>query len=223
MDGNGRWAQERGLPRSAGHLAGMQKVQRVIEESVNLGIQVLTLYAFSTENWNRPSSEVNYLMALAKDYLVDELPKLQQNGVRLQLMGRRGGLPESVLSALDTAIDETQDNSRLIFNLALNYGGRTEITDAARTILADCQRGQLKESDLDETVLSSYLYCPNCPDVDLVIRTGGEWRLSNFLLWQTINAYFVVLPVMWPDFRQEDLQKAIRLYRTQSTDGEYDD
>lgn len=215
MDGNGRWAQERGLPRSAGHQAGMQKVRQVIEDCANMGIQILTLYTFSTENWNRPEKEVSYLMFLAENYATRELQELQRNGIRLQLMGKREGLPSSVLDALDNTVKQTRQNSRMILNLALNYGGRAEIIDATKAILSDYQKGQLKETGIDETTITNYLYCSKCPDVDLIIRTGGEWRLSNFMLWRAYEAVFVGLPVLWPDFQVKDLRAAIEIYQRQ--------
>jgi len=222
MDGNGRWAQERGLPRTSGHLAGMQNARRITKVSANLGIQVLTLYTFSTENWNRPVEEVNYLMLLVEQYAQRELPELQRNGVRLQLMGKRDGLPASVLKALDRAIKQTQDNSRLTLNLALNYGGRAEIVGAVKAILTALEQGTLDELDIDESMFAHYLYCPDCPDVDLVIRTSGEWRLSNFLLWRATNAVFWSTPVLFPDFQREDLQEGIRIYDKQISEKHVD-
>ncbi len=215
MDGNGRWAQARGLPRSAGHQAGVQAARRIIKASIDLGIEVLTLYVFSTENWFRPVDEVDYLMFLAEEYAAHELPDLQRNGVRLQLMGKREGLPVSVLKAMERTILETGDNSRLILNLAFNYGGRTEIVDAIKGILATFEQYAPAEVNLDDDTFARYLYCPSCPDVDLVIRSGGEWRLSNFLLWRTANAVFTSTPVLWPDFQQEQLQEAINIYTEQ--------
>lgn len=215
MDGNGRWAQARGLPRTAGHQAGVQTARRITETCANLGIQILTLYIFSTENWCRPVEEVNYLMLLAEEYAERELPELQRNGVRLQLMGKREGIPTPVLNSLDRAITQTRDNSRLVLNLALNYGGRAEIVDAIKAILTSHEQGVLNELDIDESLLARYLYCPNCPDIDLVIRTGGEWRLSNFMLWRTAHAVFWSTPVLWPDFQRENLELAIKIYAYQ--------
>ena len=217
MDGNGRWAQQRGLLRIAGHQEGVQTVKRTVEDCVGSEIRILTLYTFSTENWSRPRIEVDFLMRLVEEYLMRELPDLQRNGVRLQHMGNREGLPGSLLAVLDKAALQTKENSRLILNLALNYGGRTEIVDAMKAIIADHQRGDLEVSEIDENVFSHYLYCSNIPDVDLVVRTGGEWRLSNFLLWRAANAVFLSMPVLWPDFRKEHLQEAIGVYATQMT------
>jgi len=217
MDGNGRWAQQRGLPRIAGHQEGVQTVKKTVEDCAEIGIKILTLYTFSTENWCRPKTEVNFLMRLAEEYTMQELPDLQRNGIRLQLMGNREGLPPSMLGVLDQAALQTKENSRLILNLALNYGGRAEIVDAMKAIITDHQRGNLDVSEIDETIFSHYLYCPNMPDVDLIVRTGGEWRLSNFLLWRAANAVFWSMPVLWPDFRKEHLLEAIGIYAKQIT------
>lgn len=215
MDGNGRWAQQRGLPRMSGHQAGTRVVSAIAEAAAEFGVQVLTLYTFSTENWCRPKEEVDFLMRLAEEYATAELPEIQRNGICLQLMGRREGLPLPLLKALDEAFLKTKENSRLILNLAINYGGRAEIVDAMRAIIAEHQKGKLDISDIDETAFSFYLYCANTPDVDMILRTGGEWRLSNFLVWRSISAVFLSLPVLWPDFRREHLQDAINLYSRQ--------
>ncbi len=215
MDGNGRWAQQRGLPRIAGHQQGVQAVKRTVEACVELGIQVLTLYAFSTENWDRPKPEVDFLMRMGEEYIKRELPDLQRNGVCLQLMGRREGIPVSLLKGLDRAALQTKDNSRLILNLAINYGGRAEIVDAMKAILADHQKGVLEVSAIDEETFPHYLYCPDLPDVDLIVRASGEWRLSNFLLWRSAPAVFVSTPVFWPDFNKKSLLEAIEIYAKQ--------
>lgn len=215
MDGNGRWAQMRGLPRTAGHQAGLTTARRVTEICGELGVRVLTLYIFSTENWCRPVEEVDFLMHLAEEYAARELPELQRNGVRLQLMGRREDLPASLLNVLDEAILQTRANSRLILNLALNYGGRTEIVDAIKAILIAHEQGALDGSRLDETTFARYLYCPDCPDVDLVIRTGSEWRLSNFLLWRSVGAVFWSTPILWPDFQRKHFLEAMEVYHEQ--------
>jgi undecaprenyl diphosphate synthase len=215
MDGNGRWAQQRGLPRIAGHQEGVQTVKRTVEDCAEIGVKILTLYAFSTENWRRPKMEVDFLMRLAEEYIMRELPDLQRNGVRLQLMGRREKLPSSLLGVLDNVALQTKENSRLILNLAFNYGGRAEIVDAMKAIIMDQRKGNLVVSEIDENIFSHYLYCSNVPDVDLIVRTGGEWRLSNFLLWRAANAVFWSMPVLWPDFRKEHLQEAIGIYAKQ--------
>lgn len=217
MDGNGRWALRRGLPRTAGHQAGVQASRRAIETCSELGIRVLTLYTFSTENWHRPAAEVNFLMRLAEEYATRELPEFQRNGVRLQLMGRREGLPTTLLEVLDTAILQTQANSRLILNLAFNYGGRAEIVDAFKAILVAHEQGTLDVSCLDEKTFARYLYLPETPDADMVVRTGGEWRLSNFLLWRAATSVLWSTPVLWPDFQREHMQEAIQVYVEQTT------
>ena len=219
MDGNGRWAQHRGLPRIAGHLQGVQTVKRTVEDCAEIGVKILTLYTFSTENWCRPKAEVDFLMQLAEEYTMRELPTLQANGVRLQLLGDRERLPTSLLGTLEKAAIQTKKNSRLILNLALNYGGRAEIVDAMKAIIMDQQQGKLDISYIDETTFSHYLYLPDIPDVDLIVRTGGEWRLSNFLLWRAANAVFWSMPVFWPDFRKEHLQEAIGIYTKQIRGG----
>jgi undecaprenyl diphosphate synthase len=216
MDGNGRWAQARGLPRVAGHHAGVQTVRRMVEACSELGIRVLTLYTFSTENWRRPEAEVAYLMQLAEEYARRELPELHRTGVRFRLMGRREGLPHSLVSVLDEAARQTQNNDRMILNLALNYGGRAEIVDAARSIIAAHRRGRLDAAALDEATFAHYLYCSDLPDADLIIRTGGERRLSNFLLWRAVEAVFWSTPTMWPDFQRGHLLQAVQAYGEES-------
>jgi undecaprenyl diphosphate synthase len=215
MDGNGRWARARKLPRTAGHREGLQTARRIVEACGEIGIRFLTLYTFSTENWKRPPVEVAFLMRLAEEFTLRELPELQRNGVRLQQMGRREGLPPSLLRALDKVSRQTQDNTNLTLNLALNYGGRAEIADAYRAIIADHQRSELDVNKLDPNTFARYLYCPDTPDADLVIRTGGEWRLSNFLLWRAAEAVFWSTPVLWPDFQREHLLEALEVYDEQ--------
>lgn len=213
MDGNGRWAQGYGKPRVSGHQAGIQTVRRVLEVCGELGIRVLTLYTFSTENWSRPAAEVNFLMKLAEEYTTRELSSMQENGIRVQLMGQRDGLPASLLRVMDDAAFQTRNNTQLTLNMALNYGGRAEIVDAAKQIISAHQRNELDESQLTSTDFARYLYCPEIPDADLIIRTGGEWRLSNFLTWRAVGAVFWSTPVFWPDFQREDLLEAIKVYQ----------
>jgi len=216
MDGNGRWANARGLPRVAGHREGVEATRRIVEACGEIGIGFLTLYTFSTENWQRPQAEVAFLMRLAEKYAIRELPELQRNGVRLQHMGLRDGLPPSLLSAIDKAAWQTQDNNRLILNLAFNYGGRTEIVDAMRALIIAHQRNDFNIEDLDEAIFSRHLYCPDTPDADLIIRTGGEWRLSNFLLWRAVGAVFWNTETYWPDFQRKHLLEAIETYNEQN-------
>jgi undecaprenyl diphosphate synthase len=215
MDGNGRWAYARKLPRTAGHREGVQAARRTVEACGEMGIRFLTLYTFSTENWQRPPAEVAFLLRLAEVYATRELPELQRNGVRLQLMGRREGLPPSLLRALDKVTRQTQDNNRLILNLALNYGGRAEIVDAFKKLIIAHQRGELDADKIDTNTFARQLYCPDTPDADLIIRTGGEWRLSNFLLWRAVGAVFWSTQTFWPDFRRHHLLDAFKVYRDQ--------
>jgi len=213
MDGNGRWAQQRGLPRVAGHRAGVEAVRRVVRVCPEIGIRVLTLYTFSTENWKRPRAEVAFLMRLCEGYARREAAELRRNGVRFNVIGRRAGLPPFVLAALDWAMEETRGGNRLILNMALNYGGRAEIVDASRSVLAACQRGELDPDALDEATFARYLYTAGLPDPDLVVRTAGDMRLSNFLIWQVVGAVFWTTRVFWPDFGKQDLLQAIKYYR----------
>jgi len=217
MDGNGRWAKSRGLPRHAGHQAGVQTVRRAVETCAELGVSTLTLFTFSTENWSRPAVEVAFLMRLAEDYARRELPELQRKDVRLRLLGRREGLPTTLLKTLDEAAWHTRDNRHLSLYLALNYGGRAEIIDAIKAVLISHKKGELDGKTLDEAVLGRYLYAPDLPDVDLIIRTGGELRLSNFLIWQAVGAIFYSTLVLWPDFQAQDLYQAIEVYGEQLT------
>jgi len=181
MDGNGRWAQQRGLPRTAGHKAGVETVRHIVRACADLGLKVLTLYTFSTENWRRPEPEVALLMRLAEDYARREVDELNQNNVQVRMLGRREGLPGSLLRAMDEGIRRTAHNTGLVLNLAFNYGGRAEIVDATRAMVTAVRQGQLNPALLDEDVLSRFLYTAGLPDPDLVIRTAGEMRLSNFL------------------------------------------
>lgn len=209
MDGNGRWAQQRGLPRTAGHQVGVQKVRQVTETCGHLGVAVLTLYAFSTENWKRSATEVGFLMGLFEEYANQEIETLNRNNVRLQFLGRRDELPPSVRGAIERSTRLTAANTGQTLNIALNYGGRAEITDAARGVIAAVQRGELSLDDLDEATFDRFLYTAGLPDPDLIIRTGGEWRVSNFLIWQGANAFFWVTTTLWPDFGPEELEAAI--------------
>jgi undecaprenyl diphosphate synthase len=215
MDGNGRWAQSRGQPRIAGHQAGVEAARRIINACVELRIQVLTLYVFSTENWKRPLGEVSFLMRLAEKYALEETDELHQNGVRVQLMGQGQKLPSTLLDSLDKITIQTQDNKRLTLNLAINYSGRTEILNAARLIIQAHHKGEINIDDISPMDFTYFLYCPEVPDVDLIIRTGGEQRLSNFLLWRSVGAVFWSTPIYWPDFQAQDLSEAIKFYRDQ--------
>jgi undecaprenyl diphosphate synthase len=220
MDGNGRWARERGLPRVAGHRAGVKSVREVVKACIDAGIPVLTLYAFSQENWKRPKEEVDVLMKLLDYFLNKEIQNLQKQGVCFRAIGRLEALPAAVLKKLDDAVRATQNNTKLIFNIALNYGARTEILDAVREILDEMgpaggtRRTALPlNGTLTEEYFSEHLYTRGLPDPDLLIRTSGEMRLSNFLLWQLSYAEIYITKKYWPDFGKVDFNKAIREYQ----------
>ena len=213
MDGNGRWAAERGLPRLAGHRAGVRSVKEIVKLCGELGIKVLTLYAFSTENRKRPKAEVRAIMALIGIFLKKELMELNANRVKLTAIGRLSKLPPSVLKELENCMRITHGNTGLILNLALNYGGRTEIIDGIKRFVSDVQKDKCSISDLDEGLFSRYLYTSELPDPDLLIRTSGEMRVSNFLLWQISYTEMWNTPVFWPDFGREELLKAIAEYQ----------
>jgi len=212
MDGNGRWAQKRRLPRAAGHRAGVRPVRESIEACCRLGLETLTLYAFSVENWKRPRYEVQTLWALLQHYLHRELPELKRNNVSFQVIGRVDHLPPAVQKDLDFAIVETAANTGLRLNVALNYGGRAELVDAVNSILAQARSGQ-GEWRVDERTISEHLYTAGLPDPDLLIRTSGEMRVSNFLLWQIAYAEIWVTERLWPDFQTADLLRAILSYQ----------
>jgi undecaprenyl diphosphate synthase len=209
MDGNGRWAAQRHLPRVEGHRAGIDSVRDVVETSARLGIGVLTLYAFSMENWKRPRTEVNTLMTLLKRYLRLELSTLLTNNIRFRVIGRAHELPSDVRSELESGMRQTEGNSGMLFNIALNYGGRAEIVDAARRALA----AGVDPAELDESRFASFLYTAGQPDPDLLIRTSGEMRVSNFLLWQIAYSEIWVTETLWPDFRRRHLLEAVVAYQ----------
>jgi undecaprenyl diphosphate synthase len=213
MDGNGRWARSRSLPRVAGHRAGITAVREVVETAARLGLQVLTLYAFSVENWKRPPREVDTLMELLKEFLSRELANLNRNNIRFQVIGRIEELNQSVRNELRKGIESTRENTGLLFNIALSYGGRTEIVDACRRAMEERSRGTASWSDLTEEVFEQYLYTAGQPDPDLLIRTSGELRVSNFLLWQIAYAEIWVTETLWPDFRRRQLLQAILDYQ----------
>jgi undecaprenyl diphosphate synthase len=214
MDGNGRWARERGLSVHHGHQAGRAAVKRVIKASLQLGIPYLTVYAFSTENWRRPASEVNFLMKLLEQAIEDELAELKRPGVRVRVIGRLDKkLPEALVRKVQRAIEETKHNRKLTFTVALNYGGRAEIIDAVRRLAYEAAAGRLDPLSINEENFHKFLYTNGTPDPDLVIRTGGEMRLSNFLLWQLAYAEFISTPIYWPDFDRRDLIRAIVEYQ----------
>ena len=212
MDGNGRWAKERELPRSDGHAAGAQRVLDLMESIRKHNISYLTLYAFSTENWKRPAAEVGALMELLVEFLTAKMPEMSRNGVRLRTVGRSSGLPSAARQALLNAVSASAENCGITLNLALNYGGRAEIADAAARIAADAAAGKLDPAGVDEAVFAKYLYAPDLPDPDLLIRTSGEMRLSNFLLWESAYTELYVTDCLWPDFSREEFEKALASY-----------
>lgn len=209
MDGNGRWARERNLPRTMGHRAGVETIRDIVKECNNLGVKYLTLYAFSTENWGRPSEEVSTLMKLLVEYLRNEFEELHSNNVVISSIGDISKLPQICQAELRTAYEKTKLNTGLILNLALNYGGRDEITTAFKKMYKDLKFNRLKEEDITEDTISSYLYTKGMPDPDIIIRPSGEQRISNFLLWQSAYSEFWISDIKWPDFKKEHLHKAI--------------
>ncbi|MDO4570924.1 MAG: isoprenyl transferase [Planctomycetia bacterium] len=213
MDGNGRWAQQRGLSRSEGHRAGAETVRRIVEESVRLGLRRLTLYCFSQENWKRPPLELEALMFLLRQFMVSERDLLQRQNVRLEVIGRRDGIPQETLREMDESVRLTAQNSGLTLCLAINYGGRQEIVDAARRLALLAKEGTLDPNDIDEQLFARHLYTRNAPDPDLLIRTAGELRLSNFLLWQLSYAELWVTQKFWPEFDVPLFHEALAHYR----------
>lgn len=208
MDGNGRWAREHGLPRLEGHRAGTENIRRVLEAGSEFGIKILTIYAFSTENWGRPQAEVRGLMRILEEVIDREVENLHKNGVKLLHIGRLEGISQRLQRAMRDAIELTKDNDRLILNVAFNYGGRSEILDAVRQLIGD----GISSQELSEGLFERYLYTAGLPPPDLIIRTGGEMRLSNFLIWQAAYAEYYSTPTYWPDFNKEELYKALLAY-----------
>ncbi len=213
MDGNGRWAEKRGVSRIEGHLAGINSLREIIRFCGDLGIRVLTVYTFSTENWARPESEVKALMEFLSNYLREEIEELNSNNVRLSAIGKLEGLPVPVQKELENCMKVTSGNNGLILNLALNYGGRADIVDGVRKLASDVKDGKLKLADINEELFNQYLYTSGLPDPELLIRTSGEMRVSNFLLWQISYAEIWVTPVCWPDFDKIHLLQAIVDYQ----------
>ncbi len=214
MDGNGRWAKARGLPRTAGHQAGAQAAERLIRfAGRELGLEYLTLYAFSTENWSRPKEEVDFLMDLLDRFIAEKLREFVEEGVRLTVLGDLSPLPPRLRKTVEDAVTATADNSKLYLNVALNYGSRQEILRACRTLAAAAASGRLDPDAIGEEALAGSLYTADIPDPDLIIRTSGEKRLSNFLLWQAAYAELYFTPILWPDFTPEELLRAIETYQ----------
>jgi len=213
MDGNGRWAKARMLPRIMGHRKGVQTVRLIVEECSSIGIGCLTLFAFSAENWSRPKSEVRSLMTLLKKYIKMEVPRMMRNNIRFNVIGNRNDLPEDVAFGLDAAMKATAANSGMTLTLALSYGSRQELLQAARSISADIQSGRISPDLLTEDLFSQYLYTSSLPDPDLLVRTSGEMRISNFLLWQLAYTELYFTDVNWPDFNKDELYKALADYQ----------
>tara|TARA_R110000796_G_scaffold147674_5_gene264461 strand:+ start:5326 stop:6087 length:762 start_codon:yes stop_codon:yes gene_type:complete len=212
MDGNGRWAKARGLPRAAGHERGVEALRRTVEAAGEIGVRYLTVYSFSTENWRRPAAEVNALFGLLRTFIKKDLGRLKKEGVKINVMGRREGLPDDIAELVEKAERETASNSDFVLNIAFNYGGREEIARAARSLSADVASGAVLPEDVTEDVLASYLDTADMPDPDLLVRTSGEYRLSNFLLWQAAYSELVFFDVLWPDFDRAWLEKAVAIY-----------
>jgi len=208
MDGNGRWAKARGLPRLFGHRAGAENIHRIVEACADIGVKVLTVYAFSTENWGRPREEVEGLMRLLQETLDREVPQMHEKGVRLWHSGDLSRLSPEMQQAISDALELTRENDRIILNVALNYGGRAEIVEAVRKII----REGVRPEDVTEEMISAHLYTAGLPDPDLIIRTAGEMRLSNFLIWQAAYAEYYSTTVLWPDFDRAELEKALDAY-----------
>jgi undecaprenyl diphosphate synthase len=212
MDGNGRWAERQNLPRVAGHQRGVESVRRTTEECARLKIEQLTLYCLSSENWKRPQTEINFLMHLLEQYMIEERATIMGNNVRVRMLGRRTEIPDQVLRELDNTVELSSTNSGLWLNLAINYGGRAEIVDAVRSISEAVSTGKLAAAQIDESSIASHLYTAGAPDPDLLIRTAGEMRISNFLLWQISYAEIWVTEKCWPEFDEATLHEAIRAF-----------
>lgn len=213
MDGNGRWAKQRSRPRTFGHAEGVEALRRTVEAAGDLGVEYLTVFGFSTENWRRPAEEVNALFDLLRLYVARDLDKLVREGVRVRVIGGREGLQKDIAGIIDDAEARTKHNSKLNLTIAFNYGGQDEIVRAARRVAADVAAGKLQAGDIDHGIFASYLDTDELPAADLLIRTSGEFRLSNFMLWQSAYAELVFLDVLWPDFGKEALSQAIDIFR----------
>lgn len=213
MDGNGRWAKKRGLPRSAGHKAGAEGLKKIVTEANKLGVEYITVYAFSTENWKRPKAEVDFLMDLLMDYLINAEKTLAGENVRIRAIGSRKELSEEMCRQIEKTENLTKDRDGIVMNIALNYGGREELVNATKELCQLVKDGELDPDSVDETHIQNHLYTANQPDVDLLIRTSGELRLSNFMLWQVSYAEMVFVKKAWPDFKPRDLHDCIRMYQ----------
>ena len=210
MDGNGRWAKEQGKPRTYGHYAGAERLKEIVRIADNIGVKALSAYAFSTENWKRPAAEVNFIMKLLDRYLTNEIETFQKNNVCVRFMGSREGLPKNVQEKMDNAIQQTKHNTGIILNLAINYGGQAEILQAVKKIAAEVKDGLLSIDEINLTSFENYLYTKDLPPLDLLIRTGGDSRVSNFMLWQIAYAEIWNTEIYWPDFSSEYFLQAVR-------------
>ena len=213
MDGNGRWAEKRLYPRVFGHRNAVKAVRATVEAAAELKLKVLTLYAFSTENWQRPKKEVSELMDLFAEYLQKELQTMLENNVRFLVVGDRSGLPNFLQNPLQHALESTSSNTGLLLNLAVNYGGRAELVRAVKNLCIQAKSGQLHEDQIDEALISRHTYTPDVPDPDLIIRTSGERRMSNFLIWQAAYSEYYFTEVLWPEFSKEDFYRALREFQ----------
>lgn len=212
LDGNGRWAKKRFLPRKAGHAAGARTVEKIIEDAHDIGIKYITMYAFSTENWNRPEDEVKALMKLLRDYLKDCIERANKNNMKVKVIGERSRLDSDIIDRINELEECSKNNTGIYFIIALNYGSRDEMVRATKKIAVDCKEGKISLDEINENIFSSYLDTAGIPDPDLLIRTSGEIRLSNYLLWQLAYTEFYFTDVLWPDFNKEELMKAIVQY-----------
>ena len=212
MDGNGRWAKNRGLPRTAGHVTGAQVFRKIAKYCDQCGVRYLTVYAFSTENWRRPKDEVESIMNLLRQYLKESLEDFQRENIVVRFIGNREELAQDIRELIEDAEATTANKSGMVLNIALNYGGQQEITAAARSLASKVASGELQPEDIDETMIERSLYTEDQPPVDLILRPSGEYRLSNFLIWQCAYAEFVFMDVLWPDFKEEDLDRAFEEY-----------
>ena len=213
MDGNRRWARSRMLPVKLGHKEGAETLKKIVRYANKVGIEYITVYAFSTENWKREKDEVDSLMALLEKYLDDFAKEADTENIVIKVLGRREELSETLLEKIDKTVERTKDNTGTIFSIALNYGGRDEIVNAVKAITADVKEGKIDIDSIDENLISNYLYTKNMPDPDLMIRTSGELRTSNFLPWQLVYSEFLFVDKLWPDFSEEDIDKAVEIYQ----------
>lgn len=212
MDGNGRWAKKRGLPRTAGHTTGAQTFRKIARYASKIGIKYLTVYAFSTENWKRPDEEINSLMKLFKEYLIEAITDFQDDDIVLRFIGDRSKFSEELIQLMAKCENDSKDRNGMILNIAMNYGGRDELVHAIKQISQEVKNDTLLVDNIDEKIISNYLFTKGEPDPDLIIRPSGEYRTSNFLLWQSAYSEYVIMDILWPDFKEEDLNKAIIEY-----------